>query len=148
MRKLIALIAVSTLWGAPAFAAPVEYVRVCDAYGTGFFYIPGTETCINPDTGETKKATESGTVTGESELAEGVHNANEGVALSLALPNATIDPGKTFGAGINVGAFGGEAAVGVSGAFQAGDGLTLNGAVGVGLSRGNVGGRAGVNFSW
>ena len=27
-------------------AAPVEYVRVCDAYGRGFFYIPGTDTCI------------------------------------------------------------------------------------------------------
>jgi len=25
---------------------PVEYVRVCDAYGSGFFYIPGTETCL------------------------------------------------------------------------------------------------------
>ncbi|MEO0909628.1 MAG: porin [Pseudomonadota bacterium] len=25
---------------------PVEYVRVCDAYGSGFFFIPGTETCI------------------------------------------------------------------------------------------------------
>lgn len=27
-------------------AAPIEYVRVCDAYGSGFFYIPGTETCL------------------------------------------------------------------------------------------------------
>ena len=27
-------------------AAPIEYVRICDAYGTGFFYIPGTETCL------------------------------------------------------------------------------------------------------
>ncbi len=27
-------------------AAPVEYVRVCTAYGAGFFYIPGTDTCI------------------------------------------------------------------------------------------------------
>jgi hypothetical protein len=27
-------------------AAPAEYVRVCDAYGSGFFYIPGTETCL------------------------------------------------------------------------------------------------------
>jgi hypothetical protein len=26
---------------------PMEYVRVCDAYGTGFFYIPGTETCLS-----------------------------------------------------------------------------------------------------
>src|SRR3712207_4034370 len=28
-------------------AAPaVEYVRVCTAYGVGFFYIPGTDTCL------------------------------------------------------------------------------------------------------
>jgi hypothetical protein len=27
-------------------AAPVTYVKICDAYGAGFFYIPGTETCI------------------------------------------------------------------------------------------------------
>src|SRR3984957_10782003 len=27
-------------------AAPVEYVRICDAYGAGFFYIPGTDTCL------------------------------------------------------------------------------------------------------
>ena len=25
---------------------PVEYVRVCSAYGAGFFYIPGTDTCL------------------------------------------------------------------------------------------------------
>lgn len=27
-------------------AAPVSYVKVCDAYGAGFFNIPGTDTCI------------------------------------------------------------------------------------------------------
>lgn len=27
-------------------AAPVEYVRVCTAYGAGFFYIPGTDSCL------------------------------------------------------------------------------------------------------
>ncbi|BCH25926.1 porin [Mesorhizobium sp. L-8-10] len=56
---------------------PVEYVRVCDTYGAGFFYIPGTETClrisgyvryqigsenytggvIDPDTGEVSGST-------------------------------------------------------------------------------------------
>ena len=25
---------------------PMEYVRICDVYGTGFYYIPGTETCL------------------------------------------------------------------------------------------------------
>ncbi|MCP8938396.1 porin [Alsobacter sp. SYSU M60028] len=27
-------------------AAPVEYVRVCSQYGAGFFYIPGSDTCL------------------------------------------------------------------------------------------------------
>lgn len=27
-------------------AAPIEYVRICDAYGDGFFFIPGTNTCL------------------------------------------------------------------------------------------------------
>jgi hypothetical protein len=27
-------------------AEPVDYVRVCDAFGAGYWYIPGTDTCI------------------------------------------------------------------------------------------------------
>ncbi|MFC0217019.1 hypothetical protein FHS82_000770 [Pseudochelatococcus lubricantis] len=27
-------------------SAPVEYVRVCSAHGEGFFYVPGTDSCI------------------------------------------------------------------------------------------------------
>ena len=27
-------------------AQPVEYVRICDAFGAGFYYIPGTDTCL------------------------------------------------------------------------------------------------------
>ena len=27
-------------------AAPAEYVKVCSAHGEGFFYIPGTDTCL------------------------------------------------------------------------------------------------------
>ncbi|WP_306149885.1 MULTISPECIES: porin [unclassified Roseibium] len=37
----------------PAFAAdlpvapePIDYLRICDAYGNQFFYLPGTETCL------------------------------------------------------------------------------------------------------
>ncbi|MGV6872439.1 porin [Pseudochelatococcus sp. B33] len=29
-----------------AKAEPVEYVRVCSTYGSGFFYVPGSDTCI------------------------------------------------------------------------------------------------------
>ncbi|NRQ14074.1 porin [Ensifer sesbaniae] len=45
-----ALAAVSGAQAADAIVAaepePMEYVRVCDAFGTGYFYIPGTETCL------------------------------------------------------------------------------------------------------
>ena len=27
-------------------AAPATYVKICDAYGAGFFFIPGTDTCV------------------------------------------------------------------------------------------------------
>jgi Porin subfamily len=30
----------------PVKAKPVEYVKVCGLYGAGFYYIPGTDTCI------------------------------------------------------------------------------------------------------
>lgn len=42
--------AVAAVGGAQAadlsIAEPVEYVRVCDAFGVGYWYIPGTDTCI------------------------------------------------------------------------------------------------------
>jgi hypothetical protein len=45
-----ALVAVSGARAADAVVIaepePMEYVRVCDTYGVGFYYIPGTETCI------------------------------------------------------------------------------------------------------
>ena len=47
-----ALVAVSGARAADAIVPivepePVEYVRVCDVYGAGFYYIPGTETCLS-----------------------------------------------------------------------------------------------------
>jgi hypothetical protein len=45
-----ALVAVSGERAADAVVVaepePAEYVRICDVYGTGYFYIPGTETCL------------------------------------------------------------------------------------------------------
>jgi hypothetical protein len=44
--RTAALIAVAAI-GLPTsgIAAPIEYVKVCDAFGAGFFNIPGTDTC-------------------------------------------------------------------------------------------------------
>lgn len=46
-----ALVAVTGARAADAIVVaepePVDYVRVCDVYGKGFYYIPGTETCLS-----------------------------------------------------------------------------------------------------
>jgi len=31
----------------PVVVEPVDYVRICDAFGAGFYFIPGTETCLS-----------------------------------------------------------------------------------------------------
>lgn len=54
--------------------AAADYVKVCDAYGAGFFYIPGTDTCLK--------------IGGyaQAELRTGGHNANmlaQGVGMDL-----------------------------------------------------------------
>ena len=50
LGSVAALAAVSGAKAADAIVAaepePLEYVRICDAYGAGYFYIPGTETCL------------------------------------------------------------------------------------------------------
>jgi Na+/H+ antiporter NhaD/arsenite permease-like protein len=43
---LIAMSAAAQAADLPVKAKAVEYVRVCSLYGAGFFYIPGTDTCI------------------------------------------------------------------------------------------------------
>src|SRR5665213_4043856 len=30
----------------PVKAKPVQYVKICSLYGAGFYYMPGTDTCI------------------------------------------------------------------------------------------------------
>src|ERR1700675_190419 len=30
----------------PVKAAPVQYVKICSLYGDGFYYVPGTDTCL------------------------------------------------------------------------------------------------------
>src|ERR1700726_4480358 len=48
MGSAAGLMAVSAAQAAdlPVKAAPVEYVKVCSLYGAGFWYVPGTDTCI------------------------------------------------------------------------------------------------------
>jgi porin-like protein len=42
----LAAVAAAQAADLPIKAKPVEYVRICSLYGEGFFYIPGTDSCI------------------------------------------------------------------------------------------------------
>jgi hypothetical protein len=141
-------------------AQAVEYVKVCDAAGPGYFTIPGsysasnTYVCINPDTGETKTFDDDNNLigSGESQLsaksAEDSAKAFEGAAMSMAMPAPFIESGKNFAIGGNIAAFGGQSALGFTAAARVNDGLSLNGGIGFGLGEHTIGGRAGFNFSW
>src|SRR3974390_3737413 len=48
LRSAAALVAMGGAQAAdlPVKAKAVEYVKICSLYGAGFWYIPGTDTCI------------------------------------------------------------------------------------------------------
>jgi Porin subfamily len=45
-RKSIFTVAGAQAADLPTKAQPVEYVRACSLYGAGFWYVPGTDTCV------------------------------------------------------------------------------------------------------
>lgn len=69
-------IAFGLLASAPALASPVNYVRVCDQSGAGYFYVPGTDQCAD---------------------ARLLGDLQKGLAAAFAMTNAPMPsaPGKT-----------------------------------------------------
>ncbi|WP_235935900.1 porin [Devosia aurantiaca] len=140
---------------ASGYAAPVEYVRVCDIFGAGFYYVPGTETCLNAATGQTRIATAGGTIVADSALKaeidqamEDAQRALEGVAVALAMPTARVASGKTYGAAFNLAVFEGKVAVGAGAAMKIDDTFSLDGAAAIGLQHGTVGVKLGLTGRW
>ena len=146
-----------------AAAAPAEYVKVCDAYGAGYFYSPGSETCINASTGETR----TDDATGSTELKSRVddierriddafgdmHQYSEQASIAAALADPDFISGEHFGLRVNWANAGGADAVGITGAAVLSEGMfgstgRLTGSLGVGFSGGTVGGRAGLQLTW
>ena len=84
-------------------AAPATYVKICDAYGAGFFYIPGSETCvklggfaryelqytpgkdtIDPSTGKVQQAGDAQSSTGHYTRARIIVDARTPTAMGVA----------------------------------------------------------------
>jgi len=55
MKKLVWLLFYLLVIPTTSAYAAVEYVRVCSYFGANFIYVPGTDTCYNPTTGETRE---------------------------------------------------------------------------------------------
>ncbi len=142
--------------------AQADDVRICNAYGTGFAYSPGTDTCVNLQTGETRRQTMLGTRLGETDT---IKTANQGLAeasraadrayksatgamVAAAMPVALINGSDHYGFAANLSTFGGFSAVGTGLTIRiptTNVHMTLG--VGLGLNQTVVGSRIGLNFS-
>ncbi|MCA0045783.1 porin [Mesorhizobium sp. B283B1A] len=157
------LVALSATVGAttPGFAQPVEYVKVCTLYGARYYYSPGTDTCINADTGVTLKQTADGVVPSKTALAQSVEDIDNRVArafenssIAAALTSPDLVAGEHFGVRINWGNAGMSNAMGLTGAAVLGEGLfaggsgRLTGTAGVAFAGRSVGGNAGLQLTW
>ena len=61
-RALIFAVSLFATLGFISTASAVEYVKICQLYGAGWNYIPGTQKCMNADTGLIRAIAEDGTV--------------------------------------------------------------------------------------
>lgn len=63
MPSILAVIGLSAFIALnPSVAnAQVQYVKICPLYGTGFYYIPGTDICLNSQTNDARQQTPGGT---------------------------------------------------------------------------------------
>jgi hypothetical protein len=177
MRKIlagVALLLLGMLARSPD-AAAVEYVKVCSLYGAGFYYIPGTDQCYNPITGDVRQQTAYGTLRTLSPMASDIavlqsqvgalqgaqqamqarfdaefRNANDGSAIAMALEDPYLTESEHFGVKVNWGNYMSSNALGVTFAGvlaeRGSNRLTLSG--GVAFTGSNVGGHAGLQFSW
>jgi hypothetical protein len=168
IHRLVSLAFLAAASGFPmsALAAPVEYVKICTAYGADYYYSPGTDTCINARTGVTKREVDDGaggtrTVTGKTALASKVDDidsrvqrAFEGASVASALTSPDLVQGEHFGVRVNWGNAGQSNAMGLTGAAVLGEGFMpggngrLAGAAGVAFSGKTVGGNAGLQLTW
>ena len=73
-------------------AAPATYVKICDAYGAGFFFIPGTETCMKV----------GGYVRAEAQYAPGHNVYNGGSAVAADAGKLTQTGGAQDTSGFEV----------------------------------------------
>jgi len=124
----IALCAGFAVTLSPAQSAPVEYTKICTLYGAGFFYIPGTDTCLNANQ----------VVDNQFAIARAATRAATGTAMAAALVNPYLPAGTNFAISAHWAGFDGQHAVGFAGLMRLQGNLTLSVGIAAGLDRGRL----------
>ncbi len=127
LRALLAVAALTFLTSAPGYAA-VEYVKICSLYGAGFFYIPGTDTCVNTNQ----------ILQNQYAIARELTRAATGSAMATSLVNPWLPDGTNYAISTHWAVFDGQHAVGVAGLVRLYGNLALSAGVAVGLDQGRL----------
>jgi hypothetical protein len=108
--------------------AQVEYVKVCSLYGAGFFYIPGTDTCVSAQQ----------IADNQFAIARLMTRAATGSAMAASLVRPFLTDYTNFAISTHWAVFDGQHAVGFSGLMRLWGNLALSAGFAVGLDRGNL----------
>ena len=127
LRAALAVAALTLLTSAPGHAA-VEYVKICSLYGAGFFYIPGTDTCMNANQ----------ILTGQFAIARELTRAATGSAMATSLVNPWLPDGTNYAVSTHWAVFDGQHAVGAVGMVRLYRNLSLSAGVALGLDQGRL----------
>src|SRR5262245_50554458 len=108
--------------------AQVQYVRVCTAYGAAFFYIPGTDTCVNARQ----------IVDNQFAIARASTRAATGTAMAASLVAPYLPNGTNFAVSNHWAGFDGQHALGFSGLMRPSGHFVFSAGFAVGLDRGRL----------
>lgn len=121
-------------------AAPVEFVKVCSQFGPGFFFIPGTDSCVDANEINNTQAALSAFST----------TAFQGIANSAAIVTPFVPNNANYAISVHWADFQGLNAAGLAGVMRVGNSnFFLSGGFGTGVTgSGPSVQRAGFMFAW
>ena len=133
-RQSVAILAaaaagLAATFATPSQAAPVEYVRICSLYGAGFFYIPGTDTCVSANQ----------ILQNEYDIARARTRSSTGTAMSASLVAPWLPTGTNYAISNHWAGFDGQHAFGSSGLVRISGNLVFSAGIAVGLDQGRLG---------
>jgi hypothetical protein len=123
-----AAVAVFAATAATPARAQIDNVRVCTLYGSGFFYIPGTDTCVNARQ----------IVDNQFAIARANSRAATGTAMAASLVAPYLPKGTNFAVSTHWAGFDGQHAVGFSGLMRLSGHFVLSAGFAAGLDRGRL----------